>query len=54
MHGIDKEILSKALQKAYVGRMFILDKMLECIDKPREEVSKYAPKIISMSIDPEK
>jgi polyribonucleotide nucleotidyltransferase len=54
VHGIDKEILSKALQKAYVGRMFILDKMLECIDKPREEVSKYAPKIISMSIDPEK
>jgi len=54
VHGIDNEILSKALQKAYVGRMFILDKMLECIDKPREEVSKYAPKIISMSIDPEK
>jgi len=54
VHGIDKEILSKALQKAYVGRMVILDKMLECIDKPREEVSKYAPKIISMSIDPEK
>ena len=54
VHGIDKEILSKALQKAYVGRMFILDKMLECIDKPREEVSKYAPKIITMSIDPEK
>ncbi|NLK65666.1 MAG: polyribonucleotide nucleotidyltransferase [Tissierellia bacterium] len=54
VHGIDKEILSNALKKAHTGRMFILDKMLECIDKPREEVSKYAPKIITMNIDPEK
>ena len=54
VHGIDKEVLTNALQKAYKGRMFILDKMLECIDKPREEVSKYAPKIITMNIDPDK
>ncbi len=54
VHGIDRNILTNALQKAHVGRMFILDKMLQCIDKPREEVSKYAPKIISMTIKPEK
>jgi polyribonucleotide nucleotidyltransferase len=54
VHGIDKEILAAALEKARIGRLFILNKMLECIDKPREEVSKYAPKIISMTIDPEK
>ena len=54
VHGIDKEVLTNALEKAHTGRMFILDKMLECIDKPREEVSKYAPKIITMMIDPDK
>ena len=54
VHGIDKSILGSALEKAKKGRLFILDKMLACIDKPRPEVSKYAPKIISMMIDPEK
>jgi len=54
VHGIDRNVLTNALKKAHAGRMFILDKMLQCIDKPREEVSKYAPKIISMTIKPDK
>ncbi len=54
VHGIDKLILTQALEKALKGRLFILDKMLACIDKPREEVSKYAPKIIKMTIKPDK
>ncbi len=54
VHGIDKEILTVALEKALAGRLFILGKMLECIDKPREEVCKYAPKIIKMNIKPDK
>jgi polyribonucleotide nucleotidyltransferase len=54
VHGIDKLILTQALEKALIGRLFILDKMLACIDKPREEVSKYAPKIIKMTIRPDK
>jgi len=54
VHGIDEQVLTNALQKAHVGRMFILGKMLECIDKPREEVCKYAPKIIKMNIKPDK
>jgi polyribonucleotide nucleotidyltransferase len=54
VHGIDKLILTQALEKALTGRLFILDKMLACIDKPREEVSKYAPKIIKMTIKPDK
>ncbi len=54
VHGIDKSILTDALEKARVGRLFILDKMIACIDKPREEVSKYAPKIIRMTINPDK
>jgi polyribonucleotide nucleotidyltransferase len=54
VHGIDKEVLTKALDKALVGRMFILNKMIACIDKPRDEVNKYAPKIIKMNVKPEK
>ncbi len=52
--GIDKEILEKALAQAKEGRNFILDKMMQVIDKPRENLSKYAPKIISFAIDKDK
>ena len=52
--GIDEAILRQALAQAYDGRLFILDKMLETIPAPREELSKYAPKIVSFMINPEK
>ncbi len=52
--GIGEEILTKALQQAHKGRMHILNKMLEVIDKPRPELSPYAPKITAFSINPEK
>ncbi len=52
--GIDRPILEKALEQARVGRLFILDKMLVAISEPRKELSKYAPKIITMRIDPDK
>ncbi|MDR3085457.1 MAG: polyribonucleotide nucleotidyltransferase [Christensenellaceae bacterium] len=52
--GIDEAILRQALAQAYEGRMHIMGKMLEVLDAPRESLSKYAPKIISFSIDPEK
>jgi polyribonucleotide nucleotidyltransferase len=52
--GIDLTILARALEQAKEGRLHILDKMLEAIDRPREEISRHAPKIIHMSIDPEK
>ena len=52
--GIDEAILRQAIAQANVGRKFILDKMLAVIDKPRAEISKYAPKIISFDINPEK
>ncbi len=54
IHGIDKKILEHALERARIGRLHILDKMLECIDTPRPELSQYAPKIIIMKIKPEK
>ncbi len=52
--GITREVLEQALAKAHVGRMFILDKMLQAISEPRERLSPYAPKIISMRINPDK
>lgn len=54
IHGIDREILTKALAQAKEGRLFILDKMKETIAEPREELSPYAPRIITMSIHPDK
>ena len=52
--GIDEAILRQALAQAYDGRMFILGKMLDVLPAPREELSKFAPKIIQFRIDPEK
>lgn len=52
--GIDRSILTQALAQAREGRLFILDKMLEVIDKPRETLSPYAPKILIMQINPDK
>ncbi len=52
--GIDEEILTKALEQARQGRLQILDKMLAVIPAPRAELSKWAPKIVSFSIDPDK
>ena len=52
--GIDKNILSTALNQAKEGRMYIMGKLLEEIQEPRKELSKYAPKIISFTIDPDK
>jgi len=52
--GIDEFILRRALEQARQGRLFILGKMAEVIKEPRKELSKYAPKIISFTINPDK
>ncbi|MDD3401569.1 MAG: polyribonucleotide nucleotidyltransferase [Eubacteriales bacterium] len=52
--GIDREILTRALEQARRGRLFILDKMAETLDAPKTELSPYAPRIISFSINPDK
>ncbi len=54
IHGLDKEILHTALLQAREGRLFIMQKLLDTISEPRKELSKYAPKIISFMIDPDK
>ncbi|MEI8215662.1 MAG: polyribonucleotide nucleotidyltransferase [Eubacteriales bacterium] len=54
INGIDREILGKALQQAKEGRMHIMSKMMEELSAPRPEMSIFAPRIISMMIDPDK
>ncbi|MBR6109405.1 MAG: polyribonucleotide nucleotidyltransferase [Clostridia bacterium] len=52
--GINEEILTRALEQARQGRLFILGKMLECIAEPRPEMSPYAPRILRFTIHPDK
>ena len=52
--GINREILERALAQARIGRLHILQKMLDVLDKPREALNKYAPKIVRFMINPEK
>ena len=52
--GIDEEVLSKALTQAKVGRIHILNEMKKTLSTHKEELSRYAPKIITMNINPDK
>ena len=52
--GINKDIFTQALAQAKRGREFIMGKMMECISEPRKELSKYAPKITTIHVDPDK
>nr|WP_054951558.1 polyribonucleotide nucleotidyltransferase [Numidum massiliense] len=54
IQGIDRTILADALAQARQGRLHIIDHMLETIAAPREELSEYAPKIVTVQIPPEK
>lgn len=54
IHGLSRDILLAALQQAKKGRLFILGKMAECIAAPEPHLSKYAPKIITMTIPVDK
>ena len=52
--GINAMILQEALEQARKGRMYILEKMEQAIKEPREEISPYAPRIITLHINPDK
>lgn len=52
--GLSREILKEALEQAHKGRMHIMGKMLAVIDAPRDNMSPWAPRIITMNIDPDK
>ena len=52
--GINEAIIREGLEKARVARLFILDKMVSVVPAPRTEMSAYAPRIITIKINPEK
>jgi polyribonucleotide nucleotidyltransferase len=52
--GVTFDILRDALDQAHKGRQFILQKMAEAIESPREQLSQFAPRITSIQIDPDK
>ena len=55
IHGLTRPIVEEAIAKTREARFYILDEvMLPCIGEPRAEVGEYAPKIVSLQIDPEK
>ena len=55
IHGLTRPIVEEAIAKTREARFFILDEvMIPCIAEPRPEVGEYAPKIVSLQIDPEK
>jgi polyribonucleotide nucleotidyltransferase len=48
--GISIEIMKKALEQAKIGRAFILSKMTESLAKPRQELSQFAPRVITLTV----
>ncbi len=52
--GLNEDILRMALQQAKEGRLFIIEKLRETIAQPREDISKYAPRITTIKVRPEK
>ncbi|MDD2389800.1 MAG: polyribonucleotide nucleotidyltransferase, partial [Desulfobacterales bacterium] len=54
IHELSRDILEKALEQARVGRLHILGKMMEAISQPRVDISPYAPKIVTIEINPNK
>src|SRR3989304_5988840 len=53
LQGITIDIMKEALMQANEGRLFILDKILETIAAPRPEMSRYAPRVVSIKVDPD-
>jgi len=54
IHGLSREILQKALYQARDGRLHILGKMAEALAAPREELSKHAPRIFTLTVKPDR
>jgi len=54
IQGLTHEILAEAMERAHKGRMHILDIMDQTLPEPMDDLSKYAPRIVSIQINPEK
>jgi len=51
--GLSMEVIAKAIQQALPARMHILEEMLKAIEEPRKELSPFAPRLLTMKIDPD-
>ncbi len=51
--GLSMDVIAKAIQQALPARIYILEEMLKAIDAPRKELSPYAPRLLTMKIDPD-
>lgn len=54
VHGLPVEVLEKAIEQSHAGRMHILEHMLSVIPEPRKQISKYAPRVEKLMINPDK
>ncbi len=54
IHELSRDIMQQALEQARIGRLFILERMLTAISEPREKISDYAPKVVTIEINPDK
>jgi len=54
LRGIPHQLMAEAVEKAHVARLFILGEMAKTLAEPRKEISKYAPRIETLKINPEK
>ena len=54
IHELSRDIMGKALEQARVGRLHILERMLKALNEPRNQISPYAPIIITIHINPDK
>jgi polyribonucleotide nucleotidyltransferase len=52
--GLTEKQVKETLEKAKIARLFILEKMTQCLSAPREKLSQYAPRVVIIKIDPEK
>ena len=54
IQGLSREVMARALKQAREGRLYILDKMAQCIAAPNKELSKYAPRIYTLQVKPDR
>ena len=54
VHGLSIDILAQALEQGKAGRAHILDIMLKTLGRPRKELSKYAPQVVAIKVNPDK
>jgi polyribonucleotide nucleotidyltransferase len=54
IQGLSRELMARALKQAREGRLYILDKMAQCISAPNKELSRFAPRIYTLQVKPDR